>query len=279
MKRALFLALCALTQLSALGNCGDFEFTVDYLYWKPANFAIDFGEVERQSNEKFIFTRQLIDPTYHSGVRGEAWWRCCPLSFIGRYSWIESRQRQSFVGYRDVGVEVIYHAAELHSSYQLCSPLSVLLGGRILYTALNTLAITQTNPISIDRGHSRFAGGGASVGISGGWNLLSCLELFAEGHFALLYGSSMETSTGRQSNTVVFAPQSFQVWTREIDGCIGVRYDICWGCVALGLKLGWEVRAYLDFPNWQPKEGTFPIPLQQHGKSIGGPFLGLSAGF
>jgi Legionella pneumophila major outer membrane protein precursor len=295
VKRALFLGLCALTQLTALGNCGDFEVTVDYLYWKPANFAMDLGSTVGKTVGDRIFTnRPVVDPTYNSGVRGEAWWKptCSPVSLMGRYSWVESRHAKTFLAppvfSTPIEVQFIYHAAEVYAHYLLycsnCLRVASLVGGRFLYTAFNS---EQSNLVEgelsqLTRGHVRLAGGGASAGIAITWNVWRCLEAFAEGHFGLIYGSNMQAGEsvtfGATANTRV--PFSFQTWTREVDARLGGRYSMSCGCTTFGLELGWEARAYLDFPRWSSlAPGVIPSEIVNLGKSVGGPFIGLSARF
>jgi Legionella pneumophila major outer membrane protein precursor len=299
MRKFVLLGLFGLTQLSALGGCGDFGGSVDYLYWKPANFAGSFNLVEREGEGGKVFeTEALVDPSYQSGVRGEIWWRpeCSSLSLIGRYYWVEPRHSQDFVGFDDgnersqfASMEVLYHAADLLLAYQFCLcncfQLDLLGGGHVLYTAINVKSrfrFPNENDFQREEAHNRVAGGGASLGLAAAWDIWCGLRAFAEGRYGVIYGSSLEAGvrvrTGVRDTTTVFTPSSFQVWTREFDLRLGGRYDWSCGCSTIGLELGWEARVYVDFPRLDSGFET-PSDFDRFGKAIGGPFIGLTGRF
>jgi hypothetical protein len=274
-KAALSTLILFQAQLSALLGCGEFDLTIDYLYWKPAGVAQELGHVDSGGNGLTHRNRVVVDPTYQSGVRGELGWRphCSPFGLVGRYSWVEPRHAQVFNGSPEsmrVSLETIYHAGELFLTYQLCRwncfELELLAGGGFLYFAEVS---KQSSATSLNEVHVRFAGGGGSLGLGGAWSLPCCLEAFAELRFGLLFGSRMD---GRLEVPIFFTPVSNQEWTRELDLRFGGRYG--WRCFAL--ELGWEVRSYLDLFYSAQKIGE---PQIARGKAMGGPFIGLSGKF
>jgi Legionella pneumophila major outer membrane protein precursor len=296
MRRFALLGLFGLTQLSALGGCGDFGVTVDYLYWKPANYVGKFGGgvVREGEGEKSFVSNANFDPTYQSGVRGEIWWRpnCGPLSLIGRYYWVEPGHSQEYVGESSAvsgSIEVVYHAADLLLAYQFCLcncfHLDFLAGGQVLYDAVNAnlnIFFVGGDQRSRREAHSRLAGGGGSLGLAGAWNVWCGLHAIAEARYGVIFGSCLGTRVEVEETPdpgiTVRTPTSFQVWTRELDLRLGGRYDWKCGCNCIGLELGWETRSYLDHPRF---EDGFELPgeLRSFGKSIGGPFIGLTGAF
>jgi hypothetical protein len=302
MRLALLGLLTLSIPLSAVGLCGDFGGSIDYIYWKPADSAYNFGSIEVDGPDgSIIQTPLIVDPTYSSGVRGELWWQpeCCPIAFLGRYYWVEARQAHTFLGRSGFPIEVdgsislhaesIYHAADLLLAYPLlcldCFEFGILAGGEFLYSAFNEQAFATGGAPSTHLSHTRYSAGGVSVGLGSCWYLFPCLDFFAEARYGMLFGSTLSTtvavrSTGEQT---IITPFSSGEWTREVDFRFGGHYERRCGCIALGLELGWEARHYLDGPRVEmaiPFASSFTsFGPQGSGKAFGGPFVGLRCNY
>jgi Legionella pneumophila major outer membrane protein precursor len=255
MRKLVLLGLFGLTQLSAFGDCGDFGASLDYLYWKPANSSVNTSTASKFESGKQLNSAILVDPTYNSGVRGEVWWRpqsSC-VALIGRYYYVESRQSQPFFNVtlpRGIGpppvlstitlsAQTPYHAADVLISYPLCLgnclQLNLLAGGHFLYWALDVQQTVESDGESSSfalvltpfESHSRFSGGGASLGVSTSWSIWCGLHTFVEARFGVMRGSNLRASLGEEHDDtlVVNLPSAFRTWTRELDLRLGARYD------------------------------------------------------
>jgi Legionella pneumophila major outer membrane protein precursor len=304
MKRTVLSTLLFIgAQLSAFMDCGDFGGSIDYLYWKPAGMSLRRATVTRNLDDRSVRTSVVVDPTYDSGVRGEAWWRpeCSRGALVGRFYWLSADHAQTFVGdsptYR-VRSEMDYYAGDVLAAYALCSSnclsLELLAGAEVLYLA-NPFSSVQTETDTGDfterlERHFRTSGGGATVGVAGSWRAWCALELFGEARCGLVFSSTRLASFREfPSSLSVDAPFSSQEWTREWNLRLGGRYLWCCGCAQVGVEAGWETRAYIDMAFAAVDSGSRALEDAgvaavfaaggTRGIAVGGPFIGITGRF
>jgi Legionella pneumophila major outer membrane protein precursor len=272
------LLLAITTQVASFGEAEQYGASIDYLYWKAFNVALDFRRVTQGDR----INKAQVDPTYDSGVRGEIWFRpnCAALGLIGRYYWVDTRQSQTFANDQEPlqvhgGLKTYYQAGDVLLSYRFCPrqcfSWEALAGAKILYLATDTrTGETRQTSIVDSFNHQRFAGGGVAIGLAACWTPWCPLDLFAEAQYGALFGSRRSSFVSlRSPGTSIFTrPNAFGSYTREVDLRAGGRFRIQRDCVAIGLELGWEARAYRDY-----------LVFGNSGAALAGLFAGLTASF
>jgi len=274
------LSILIVSKLAAIGGAGQYHATIDYLYWKP--FGLGLNISSQTVGERV--NQVQVDPKYTSGVRGELSFQPCgsPFRAIGRYTWVDAEQSQRFFSPTDVtslSVRTFYQAGDVLLAYDFnrasCFSWGFLAGAKILYIANHRSVIDSTASSLTETVRTRrFAGGGVAVGTAASWTPWTCFSLFGEVQYGCLFGTRRITARSLRSASTNQESKPIGVGsaTREFDLRTGGRYQYQCQCVAIGLELGWELRAYPEYLT------TSPIN-DQVGVGIGGLFAGVSASF